>query len=470
MDLQARLREALALRDARTLPGSLRAFARAAWPIVQPGVALQWGWHCDAICDHLEAVTRGDVRDLVINIAPRHGKSTLVSVLWPAWVWTHAPAHQWLTSSAVGDLAVRDATAARRLIESPWYQERWPLRMAGDENLKTRYTNEHGGHRITTSTGAGRLGEGGDTLISDDPHRLVRGYVSDTDLDAATLWWDQVMSSRRNHPRHSSRVIIMQRVHESDLTAHCLERGYTHLCLPTEWEPDHPCAWPSDPRTDPGALLWPERFGPDQVESARRDLGSYGYNGQHQQRPAPPEGGMLQRDWWVRMPRSAFPAEYDEVICAWDLAFKGGELSDYTAGFAMGRVGARVYGLGAIHRRMDFTEQLRAVQALRSTWDAGLVLVEDAANAAALFSVLRDTVPGLVPVRARTSKEARAAAWSPGLEAGQMVLPEGEPWADDLIDECAAFPHGAHDDMVDAWGHGATRLSSDGLAFGVAVG
>ena len=169
---------------------------------------------------------------------------------------------------------------------------------------------------------------------------------------------------------------------------------------------------------------------------------------------------MLRRDWWRVVPRSEFPrdGEYHEIVAAVDLAFKAKELNDPTAYAIVGRRGADLYVLDCQSMRIPFTEQLELVRSLRSR--AGTILVEDAANAAALMDTLRGEIPGLVAVKARTSKEARAQAWSPSLEAGQVYLPQGAPWVDGMIEECAAFPRGAHDDRVDALGHAIARLLS----------
>lgn len=439
----------------------LSGFVREAWHVVIPGVPLEWNWHLDEICRHLELTVMPESRDdldLVINIAPRHGKSNLVSVFFPAWVWTWRPSHQFLTSSYEQGLATRDAVSARRLIESTWYQERWPVTLAGDENRKTRYQNSEGGHRVTISTGSGGIGEGGDTIIADDPNPVKRGGLSSVDLEAAASWWNVVVSERRNDKRTASRIVIQQRLHENDLTGHLLRQGgWKHVCLPTRYEPDHPFAYPDDPRTKPGELLWPVRNGPDVVDEQERVMGSWAFSGQHQQRPSPGDGGILARSWWVHSKRESWP-RMDSIAVAFDLAFKDGELNDYTAMAAVGKVGARFYALEVRQRRIPFNEQLAWVREVAARYPGVPVLIEDAANAAALMDTLRGEVPGLIPVKARTSKVARAQSWSPTLEAGQIHVPEGEHWVDPFLDQCAAFPNSSHDDMADAFGHAIARL------------
>ena len=455
----------VAIDRALVARGGLRAFAPLAWRIIEPRTPYTPGWHLDAIAEHLEAVSRGEIRRLIINVPPRHSKSSIVNVIWPCWDWIARPGRQWLSASHIASLAVRDTMQARRLLTSGWYQERWPLELAPDESLQSRFRNRKGGRRLVASVTGGTTGEGGDILVLDDPNSAADTLYSQAARERVANWWRGEMSTRLNDPRTGAVVLVQQRIHDGDLTGHLLsEGGWDHLMLPAEYESHRACStsigW-TDPRTGEGELLWPERFGPDELAALKRTLG-YAASGQLQQRPAPPDGGLLNPAWWrwYRTPSERPPIEScEEVVAAFDLAFKGGQESDATAGFLLGRQGSRVYAYHAWHGRWDFPRQLHEVRSVRARFPScQAVLIEDAANAAALMSTLRGEVPGLIPVRARTSKEARAAAWSGYLEAGDLYLPEWEPWAHELVDECGRFPSGAHDDRVDAFGYAATRL------------
>src|SRR6266481_4002644 len=254
----------------------LREFVRQAWPVVEPATRFIPGWHLDAICEHLEAVTQGHIRNLLINIPPRHMKSLDVAVFWPAWEWIRCPERRWLFSSYALSLSIRDSVKCRRLIQSAWYQSRWCDRFAltGDQNAKERFENDQTGYRLATSVGGAATGEGGDRVIVDDPHN-VKEAESDTVRKGVIDWWDHVMSSRLNDPKSGAKVIIMQRVHEKDLSGHVLEQGgYEHLCLPAEYEGNKrstSIGW-SDPRQEPGELLWPERFGTKEIEELKHSM------------------------------------------------------------------------------------------------------------------------------------------------------------------------------------------------------
>ncbi len=236
-------------------------FVRQAWHVVEPSTPFVPGWHVDAIIEHLEAVSSGQIRNLLINVPPRHMKSLLVAVFWPAWEWIRYPERRWLFSSYAAQLSIRDSIKCRRLIESPWYQVRWgnTFALTSDQNTKGRFDNNRSGYRLSTSVGGAATGEGGDRIICDDPHN-VQEAESDAIRKATLDWFDVVMSTRANDPKTVGRVVVMQRCHQQDLSGHLLEQGgWEHLCLPAEYE-GATCAtsigW-SDPRTQQGELLWP---------------------------------------------------------------------------------------------------------------------------------------------------------------------------------------------------------------------
>lgn len=277
----------------------LSHFVQQAWKVVEPKKPLIWGWHLDAICDHLEAVSSGLIRHLLINIPPRHTKSLIVSVLWPAWTWIKYPEKRWLFSSYAETLSTRDNVKCRRLILSNWYQSRWGSRFhfVGDQNQKTRFENDATGYRVSTSVGGVGTGEGGDFIVCDDPHN-VKEAESDAKRIGTVQWWDESMQSRVDNPDEGVFVIIMQRVHEDDLSGHVLEQGgYDYLCLPAEYEEENRCSTTLDfvdPRLADGELLCPERFSAEVLEEYKLRLGNYAYSAQYQQRPSPRGGGMFQ--------------------------------------------------------------------------------------------------------------------------------------------------------------------------------
>jgi hypothetical protein len=215
----------------------VREFVRQAWPIVESSTPFVPGWHIDAIIDHLETVSRGQIRNLLINVPPRHMKSLLVAVLWPAWEWIRFPERRWLYSSYAASLSIRDSVKCRRLIESPWYRGLWGDRfvLTGDQNTKGRFDNNRSGYRIATSVGGAATGEGGDRIVCDDPNN-VNEVESDSVRRATNEWFDVVMSTRVNDdPKTTAKVVVMQRCHEQDLAGTCwiVEDGRICPCRPS---------------------------------------------------------------------------------------------------------------------------------------------------------------------------------------------------------------------------------------------
>jgi predicted phage terminase large subunit-like protein len=444
---------------------SFREYIREAWRVHEPSTPFVPGFHVDAIAEHLEAVTNGQIRNLLINMPPRHGKSILVSVLWPTWVWATRPHLRWLYSSYALQLSIRDSIACRRIVESPWYQARWghAFQLASDQSVKSRFDNTKKGYRIATSVGGSATGEGGDVIVCDDPHN-VNEADSELIRQGVLDWWDQTMSTRLNNPNTGARVVVMQRVHQKDLAGHLLSQGdYDHLMLPAEFTGKRKTTsigW-SDPRKTPGELLWPKQFGPEALGKLKKILGTFAAAGQLQQTPVPSSGGAIKNHWWRWYggdTEHKRPETFDQVIQSWDLAMKDLEDSDYTVGLVIGRKGSLFYLLDCVHERMDAPAQVKAIKALKDKWPTAVAkLIEDKANGPAVISLLRIEVPGIIPVKADAStggKQARLSGIAPLIEAGQVYLPKGVAWADEIQAEASAFPLGDHDDLVDALSQG----------------
>lgn len=424
--------------------------------MVEPGTQFVPGKHIDLICKHLEAAARGLLRQLIINIPPRHMKSLLVSVLWPAWVWTYWPSSRWLSSSYAHSLAVRDTVKARRVIQSPWYQSRWGhvFQMTKDQNVKSRYENNRGGHRIATSVDSAVTGEGGEFILVDDPHN-AKQVTSEVSRESVQDWWDHTMSTRQNDVNVGAKVVVMQRLHEGDLTGHLLAKGdWEHLMLPAEFEPQRKCLTTvgEDWRTVDGELLWAAKKGQQEIDDLKRDLGSYGAAGQLQQRPSPAEGGIFKRLWWQFY--DSIPRDVDEIIHSWDMAFKATNDSAYVVGQTWARIGANYFLVWQLREKLTFTESITAVKQLAQMNPGySAILIEDKANGPAIIDALRRTVPGILPIEPDGSKEARAHATSPTVEAGNVFLPSPAlaPWIGDFVEECANFPNASYADQVDCF-------------------
>lgn len=445
-------------------------FIRYGWANFDPAKFVD-GWHVGAICEHLEAVARGEIRRLIINIPPRHMKSLSVAVAWPAWTWIDDPTIGFLYCSYAQALSLRDSVKCRRLIDSPWYQQRWgdKFRLTSDQNTKTRFENNQQGYRIASSVEGLATGEGGDIIVIDDPHNVREGE-SETIRNSVLSWWDEAMPTRLNDPKTGAYVIIMQRVHENDLVGHILageHSNWTHLCLPARYERDHPNVWPNDPRKKPGELLWSERFGEPEIASIETALGSYGTAGQLQQRPAPREGGMFERDWF-EIVREA-PAD-GRVVRFWDQAGskpKPGTDPDYTAGVRMKKHDGIFY-IEDVRRVRTTPQKVEKLTKQTADLDGKGVPIwieqEPGSSGKATISHYQRNVLEGFSCRGLPStgpKTMRADPLSAAAEAGNIKLVSGE-WNKQFLDEIEVFPMGTHDDQVDSASGAHSRLTSSG--------
>ena len=454
---------------ARNSQLDLYNFVVGAWPVLEPGRPLVHGWHIDAICEHLQAVTSGDIRNLIINMPPRHMKSLLVSVLWPCWEWTLHPEHRWIFASYNQQLSLRDSCKSRRLITSNWYQARYGsiYRLMPDQNQKGRFENDKTGFRLATSVSGLATGEGGDRIVVDDPHN-VNQAESSLIRTKTSVWWNETMSTRDNDPKDVARVIVMQRVHEDDLSGHVLAQGgYEHLCLPAEFD-DRPrhvtCIGWSDPRTIIGELLCPERYGPAEMDNLKLRMGSRGCAGQLQQLPAPAEGAIFKRSWFKNTFREL--PKFTRIATFWDTAVKAGQENDESACVTVGVTTDNVACiLRCRHGRWETPELVDELTAqasyLRTNFGDTYIgdYVEDKMNGSTLIQYVRRSHPQLVliPLAVERDKVSRAQGVTPMCEAGQVLLPDLEiypqsrTWVSDLITSLITFPTAKHDDLTDVF-------------------
>ena len=459
---------------------SFAAFVPAAWPQIEPGNPFVATRVFTVLCAVLEQVAHGRLPRLVINVPPRSGKSLLVSVLFVAWVLTWRPQTRFLTASYGEDLAERDSLRSRRLISTPWYQERHgkAVQLCADQNTKLRFETTRGGGRVAVSVNGAATGEGGDIIIVDDLHKLEYARSSGA-LRNDVNWYRSVLATRLNDQRTGSIIVIGQRVSENDITQHLIaEEGWRHVCLPLEYDPAHPYLSDIDWRSTPGELLIPERYGPAQVERQKRQMGPYAVASQLQQLPAPAGGGIFQRSWFRYYTPAEMPARFDQVLQTWDLTYGLTERGDFVVGQLWGRVGPNKYLIRQVRGRFNFPETIRQIEAMTAWANEQYpgkrghgIFIEDAANGPAAVQTLNARLPGLIKVTPRCGKIARADAVTPQVEAGNVWLPGApnsdgtdfdpartEEWVQALVQEVTTFPNSPHDDGVDAMTMALTRL------------
>jgi predicted phage terminase large subunit-like protein len=437
---------------------TLSGFMKEAWRVLEPRATLVWNWHLDAICEHLEAVTAGKINRLLMNVPPGSSKSLTTSVIWPAWEWTfpHLRSMRYLTTAFNDGPVTRDTRKCRDLIRSEWYQSLWPevrLIRAGE----TSFANADTGTREGVAFGS-LTSQRGDRLIIDDPHSTETAE-SAAERQATTRKFREGATDRINDLEKSAIVVIMQRLHEDDVSGTILKMGmgYTHLMLPMEFEPERAkinALGFADPRNHDGDLLDPVRFPRAAVDAMKRDKGDYAYAGQYQQRPVPREGGMFKREWFAgKIIRQAPTGTV--WVRHWDLAATKKITAARTAGVKLGRAPDGSFIVGHVVKTQDEGQKVRAL--IRGTAeldgkDVEISLPQDPGQAGKVQA--QDMVSMLAGWKVKAEPETgdkvtRAEPFSSQCEAGNVYLVQGE-WNEDYLDELCLFPGGSFKDQVDA--------------------
>jgi predicted phage terminase large subunit-like protein len=443
-------------------------FVKAVWHIIEPGTPLKWNWHLDAMCDHLEAISRGKLKPrLIINVPPGSSKSTIVTVLWQAYEWGPLGRRHLRYVSTSFDLAnvKRDTEKTLTVVQSEWYQSLWPEVEMVRKGVQS-FSNTDMGTRLGVAFKS-VTGKRGDRLVIDDPHS-IDGAESETERDKATRRFVEGGLNRINDWETSVIVVVMQRLHEEDLTGVLLARdfGFIHLFIPMEFEPGRRCSTPlqvpdgaggktdwTDPRSYEGELMDPVRVPPAAIANIQLS-GDYMYAGQYQQRPAPREGGMFKADQIGIVDHC--PAG-GVTVSGWDLAGSKRKKSPYTVRVLMTRVGGDIYIRDVQRRRLNPTEVERMIVEV-STEDRNRV-------PDVLISLPQDPGYGGKAVKWRISelllgfhyrvtpetgaKETRAEPFAAQVGAERVFMVKGD-WNSDYREELRNFPSASLKDQVDA--------------------
>lgn len=317
--------------------GGFKRFVKYFWHVVEPGRPLVEGWALEAVCDHLEAVSRGEIRRILINVPPGFMKSLLVNVFWPAYEWSALEQHhlRYVSFSYAAHLTQRDNRRLLALFQSPDWKEMYGTLFSLEKAGEVLISNNSMGFKFATSVRGIGTGERGDRVLLDDPHNVKEGE-SEAVRGETVRWFREAMSNRLNDIETGVIIIIMQRVHDEDVSGTILKNGmdYVHLMIPMEYDSSRHCqteiGW-EDPRTEDGELAWPERFSKRAVDMIKLDTGPYAYAGQYQQRPTPRGGNIFKDEWWGAYPLevgASPPHRFDLKIASLDPAYTSKEEND----------------------------------------------------------------------------------------------------------------------------------------------
>jgi predicted phage terminase large subunit-like protein len=506
------------LRDERIIEkceNSLLDFASHVWPVCEPAIPFIKGWVLEAVCEHLEAVSYGHIRRLLINVPPGFTKSLMTDVFWPAWEWgpQNMPWLRYVCASYSNHLTERDNMRCRNVIVSDRYQKLWGNRfgISNEQFTKVKFANDKTGWKLATSVGGIGVGERGDRFIIDDPNNTME-MESEITRATTNMWFTEVVPDRLNSQKDSAIVVIMQRLHEGDVSGTALERemGYTHLMVPMEHDVRRHCVtvlgldensnevtW-EDPRSDEGELAWPERFPDEIVKELQRDKGPYAYSGQYQQWPVKRGGAIINEDFWqlwdeegeaarklnIFSDKGKYP-DLEYVVASLDSAYTEKEENDPSAlsvwgVFRDGHGNPKVMLMWCWAERLEFndlvtkvidtcTQDRRPLEMPRFKIDR--LLIEAKASGISVAQEIHRLVSFAAPFGIELinpkkfggDKIARVHSIQHLFADGLIYAPD-KSFADKMIKEVSMFPRGTHDDLTDTMSQALRYLRDTGFA------
>ncbi len=506
-----KLREKL---EAKAYEGNLIDFVRYVWPIVEPAIPFIEGWALSAISEHLMAVTRGEIRRLLINVPPGFSKSLLTDVFWPAWEWgpQNHPSYRYVCASYSNHLTERDNMRCRNVVMNERYQRLWGgrFRISNEQFTKVKFANDQTGWKLATSTGGIGVGERGDRFIIDDANNTML-MESEAVRYTTNMWFTEVVPDRLNNPKESAIVVIQQRLHEEDVSGVALDRdlGYTHLCIPMEyvphgfvngydiegkirtfdtWDTDPEADQPvkvfwKDPRTVEDEPAWPERFGPDEIQELKNAKGPYAWAGQYQQTPEVRGGSIIRREYWNVWEDEKYP-DLEYILASVDTAYTEKQENDASAltiwgMFRDANQNPKIIMLYAWQEKLEIhklvqriidtcTKDKRPITHPRFQVDK--LLIEAKASGLSVSQEIRRIIGfnglfgiDLINPTKQGDKVARAHSILHLFSDGMIYAPIRK-WSDEVINQAAVFPKGSKDDLVDSTTMALRYLRDHGFA------
>lgn len=446
-----------ALPQNRVLQALLRlklgAFTERCFNEISPSQSYAHNWHLDALSYHLSEVADGRIKRLLITLPPRSLKSISASVAFPAWLLGHNPSRRIVCVSYARDLTVAHANPCRSVMKSSWYRALFPrTRIDPAKDTETELRTTSHGYRLATTVGGTLTGRGGSVIIIDDPMKAADA-ASDLARQKANTWFNETLLSRLDNKKEDAIVLVMQRLHADDLAGHVLDRDdWVHLDLPAIAESSARIQTGSDRFhfRQVGEALHPAREPVSELQKLKLAMGSAAFSAQYQQAPVPPRGHMVQWNWFGIYDDLPGKTNGDRIVQSWDTASKATELSDYSVGITA-RVGREaVHILDVFRERLDYPALKKRTVAEKKRWQADDLLIEDKGSGISLIQDLKKDGCFAIAIRPDADKVVRMSACSARIEAGAVFRPARAPWLDDFRTELLAFPHGVHDDQVDA--------------------
>lgn len=432
----------------------LSSYIKKVFKTVSPNTAYMHNWHIDLIAEYLQACQNREIKRLIINIPPRYMKSIAVNVAWTSYILGVNPSERIISSSYSLNLSRKHSIDTRLVMESGWYRELFPNTILGeDQNTQGKFITTKRGHRIATAVGSSLTGEGGNFLICDDPINAVNAS-SELISTRAVEWFDQAFTTRLDDKQNGVIVVIMQRLSESDLTGHLMEKGgYELLKIPAIAGSNITYSYPISGRIKlykKGEVLHASRENSETIQATKRAIGSAAFAGQYLQEPAPIGGNIIKKEWIQYV--DTYP-QNAVIYQTWDTANKDGEENDYSACITWAVNGNQFYVINVWKDKLQFPELRKAMIVLAERYKPRQIIIEDKASGQQLLQVLRRETS--LPVTAYNpkgfSKVERMAIAAIEVEAKRVYIKNSSLWCEEFIHDITTFPSGRYKDTCDAF-------------------
>ena len=439
-------------RKESAIKNDFMAFVKYVWPDFIEGS------HHKIMADKFNKVARGELKRIIINMAPRHTKSEFSSYLLPAWMIGKNPKLKIIQATHTTELAVRFGRKAKHLIDSEEYQKIYPTKLREDSKAAGRWETNEGGEYFAAGVGGSITGRGADLLIIDDPHS-EQDALNPNALDRTWEWYTS--GPRQRLQPGGIIVVVMTRWNMKDLTGRLINAQKETKA--DQWEViEFPAILPNN------KPVWPEYWKLEELESVKASLSIGKWNAQYQQNPTAEEGSIIKREWWNLWEKDLPPLYH--VIQSYDTAFLKKETADFSAITTWGVFyptedsGPNLILLDVVKDRFEFPELRRVALEQYNYWKPESVIVEGKASGMPLtFELRKQGIPVINYTPSRgNDKHARVNAVAPLFEAGQIWATD-DKFTEEVIEECAAFPYGDHDDLVDSMTQAVMRFRQGGF-------
>lgn len=427
------------------------SFIAKVFDTINPSTEYVYNWHIDLIADYLEHVRLGKIKRLIINIPPRTLKSLCISVAFPAWLLGHDPTCRIMAASYSSILSIKHSLDCRFVLSSNWYQKLFPHTILNTkQNEKSKFLTSQNGFRFATSVGGSATGEGGDILIIDDPHNPTHIH-SFTIRNKTIDWFEQTFVSRLNNKNTGAIILVMQRLHESDLAGHLIDSGgWNVIKIPSIANTNYKFTiGKKEYLFKEGELLNAKRDNLELLQKLEQEIGTTAYSAQYLQAPLSYKFNLLNLDDIHFF--TDHPPHFEYYIHSWDTAIKTSEKADYSVCTIWGFVDKQYYLLSMIRQKLTYPNLKNLIEKENAKYKPKYILIEDKASGQSIIQDLKlSGYQNIYPIKPKFDKITRFAAIVPLLQSGKFLFLKNANFMHILLKEITNFPNTAYDDIVDS--------------------